>query len=590
MKHGGHIVAEALQSQGVQQIFTLCGGHISPILSGCKAAGIEVWDARHEASAVFAADAVSRLTGIPGVAAVTAGPGVTNAITAVKNAQMAQSPLILLGGASATVLRGRGSLQDINQLELIQPHVKKAWTIAHVRDIRPTLEAAFRESRSGIPGPVFVELPLDVLYPESLVREWYGIKGSERGQGLAQKAIQQYLNLHAQNLFREESPWPDTRKWLSLARKPAELASAGLTTLESEAAARQASRWLRKARKPLLLLSSQCVSDPAAIPALVQAIETLGIPCYLSGMARGLLSRDHPLQCRHQRKQALREADCVVLAGVPCDFRLDYGSHIRSRAKLIAVNRSLHDLFLNRLPSLPVLGDPAEFLQILARQTGQQAAASEDWTHVLQNREEDRERDIREQASLKGEHINPIDLLRQVDTQLTQNSVIVADGGDFVATAAYTLQPHGPLRWLDPGVFGTLGVGGGFALGAAAARPDADIWIIYGDGSSAYSLAEFDTFARHGRGVIAIIGNDGCWNQIARDQVEILEDDVAVMLRQSDYQEVARGYGGEGFRLDKREDIPAVLKQARELAAAGKPVVINAILDKSDFRKGSISV
>jgi acetolactate synthase-like protein len=168
--------------------------------------------------------------------------------------------------------------------------------------------------------------------------------------------------------------------------------------------------------------------------------------------------------------------------------------------------------------------------------------------------------------------------------------VLVADGGDFVATAAYILRPRSPLSWLDPGVFGTLGVGGGFAVGACAVRPKSDVWIIYGDGSSAYSLNEFDTFARHGMAPIAVIGTDASWGQIARDQVTLLGSDIGTTLRRTDYHKVAEGYGGKGLLLDKTENIDAVLDEAKALSKKGVPVCINVHLSKTDFREGSISI
>ena len=182
--HGGDLIAEVLKTQGVEFLFTLCGGHISPILVSCKQRGIRVIDVRHEVTAVFAADAVARLTGVPGVAAVTAGPGVTNTMTAIKNAQLAQSPVVLLGGATATALKGRGALQDINQMALFEPHVKWAKSVQKVRDLVPVLEEAFKISQGGVPGPVFIECPVDLLYDETIVREWYGVK-TQGGRTLA---------------------------------------------------------------------------------------------------------------------------------------------------------------------------------------------------------------------------------------------------------------------------------------------------------------------------------------------------------------------------------------------------------------------
>lgn len=593
MSDGGTKVASVLVRHNVAQLFTLCGGHISPILSGCKKQGIKVIDVRDEASAVFAADAVSRITGIPGVAAVTAGPGVTNTLTAVKNAQLAQSPLILLGGASATVLRGRGSLQDINQMELIRPHVKYAVTIGKVKDIEPALEKAFEIATSGVPGPVFVELPIDILYPESIVREWYGIKGADQAGGsIGKKAIQFYLDYHTKAMFKDADNEPAGDSILnSVSKTVGNLTHGAQTSLKRISFSKVVGRLLNNAKKPVMLVGSQSTLAPERINELTTAIEQLGVPVYLSGMARGLLGPKHRLQLRHQRKKALREADLVILAGVPNDFRLDYGNHISSRAKLVSINRCKEDLTRNRRPTVAINDDPGSFIEVLAADVAYDSYKKYlPWLTKLRQHDDERNKEIDVQAAVRGAGINPLKLFQKLDTLLPDNSVLVADGGDFVATAAYTLNPRGPLRWLDPGVFGTLGVGGGFAAGGALSHPGSEVWLIYGDGSCAYSLAEFDTFVRHGIGVIALVGNDASWNQIARDQVEILKDDVGTVLRQTDYHTVAKGYGGEGLLLRDPAKIVSTIKKAQEIARTGKPVLINVILQKSDFRKGSISV
>jgi thiamine pyrophosphate-dependent acetolactate synthase large subunit-like protein len=577
--NGGDRIASVLVEQGVRFLFTLCGGHIAPILVGAKHRGIRVVDVRHEVDAVFAADAVFRLTGVPGVAAVTAGPGVTNTITAVKNAQMAQSAVVLLGGAAATLLKGRGALQDIDQMSLIQPHVKWAASASTVRELTPMLEKAFDVARAGVPGPVFLECPIDLLYDAPLVREWYG--ASSKGGGIAGKALRLYLKRHATRLFAgadrvQASPVRD------IPPPPPEKGDA-----------RKAADRLRKARRPVLVLGGQVLlSSPTRERAveLAKAIETIGAPVYLAGGARGLLGERHPLQLRHKRREALREADLVLLAGIPSDFRLDYGKHVSRKAFLVSVNRSEQDLRMNRKPDLGVLADPGLLLRELAGILSGAGGRWGDWLGTLRARDEEREREIDRQAAIGGERVNPLHLCREIDRALAPDSVIVADGGDFVATAAYTVSPRGPLSWLDPGVFGTLGVGGGFALGAKLCRPGADVWIVYGDGSAAYSLAEFDTFVRHGLPMIAVVGNDAGWTQIAREQVEILKDDVGTVLARTDYHKVAEGYGGRGLLLERGEEVPEVLRQALEIARGGSPVLINAHLDKTEFRKGSISM
>jgi len=213
-----------------------------------------------------------------------------------------------------------------------------------------------------------------------------------------------------------------------------------------------------------------------------------------------------------------------------------------------------------------------------------------DWLAELRERDGQRELEIARQAEQKTEYLNPLHLCKEIEEALPEEAVLVADGGDFVGTAAYILRPRGPLRWLDPGPFGTLGVGAGFALGAKLVRPDSEVWILYGDGSAGYSLVEFDTFVRHGIPVIAIVGNDACWMQIYREQIEVLQDDVGCMLARTPYGQVVEGFGAKGLQLERPEDIPQVLRQAQELAREGHPVLINALLGKTDFRKGSISM
>ncbi len=269
--HGGELIGSLLRRHGTEHIFTLCGGHISPILIGAKANGIRVIDVRHEATAVFAADAVTRLSDKSGVAAVTAGPGLTNTITAVKNCQMAQSPVILLGGATATMLKGRGALQDIDQMALLKPHVKWASSVKSVSKIEPILERAFQIAHEGVPGPVFVEFPVDMLYPEPVVRKWYGLSSGSSGATLEQS----YLNWHLSRLFRKSRT---------------ESSSIGLPSAPPprQDHIQDSVRMIQSAKRPLLLVSSQAMLSAAAVPTLRESLLKIGIPTFLSGTARGL--------------------------------------------------------------------------------------------------------------------------------------------------------------------------------------------------------------------------------------------------------------------------------------------------------------
>ncbi|SVD65210.1 uncharacterized protein METZ01_LOCUS418064, partial [marine metagenome] len=272
----------------------------------------------------FAADAVSRLSGVIGVAAVIAGPGLTNTITAIKNAQMAQVPTLVIGGATAIVLKNRGSLQDIDHLSLVQSITKYAKTIKRVRDIQPSMEEAIATATTGVPGPAYIEMPVDLLYPETLVRGWYGLKST--GQSMPWW-ISSYLNWNVNRIFKDKhKTYP----------KNEQVDNAQNTSLHIS----RISEMLQSAEKPILLIGSQALLIPSQGEALADAVKELNIPTYVSGMARGLLSKSYLPIFRHERKKALKEADLVILAGVPCDFRLDYGRMIHHKAKIISINLS----------------------------------------------------------------------------------------------------------------------------------------------------------------------------------------------------------------------------------------------------------
>jgi acetolactate synthase-1/2/3 large subunit len=328
------------------------------------------------------------------------------------------------------------------------------------------------------------------------------------------------------------------------------------------------------------------------------------MPVYLSGMGRGLLGSSHPLQMRHKRAQALAKADFVLLAGVPADFRLDYGRSINAKAYFATVNLCKVTLTKNndtRMPNLRVHGDACVFLQRLSEMIGIQGNPSKrkEWKDFLDSNEAKREREI--DAMLKADarpeseddnknFIGPLRLCREIDAVIGEDSFIVADGGDFVGSASYTVKPRVPLSWLDPGVFGTLGVGGGFALGAKLVRPESEVWILFGDGASGYSLVEFDTYVRMGVPVIAVIGNDACWSQMYRDQIRLLKDPVATQLAFTSYEKVAEGFGAKGIVVRRESQVRAALLKAKELAKQGHPVLVNCLISRSAFREGSISL
>ena len=578
MTHGGDIIADVLARHGVTHLFTLCGGHISPILTGAQARGLRVVDVRDEANAVFAADAVARMTGTIGVAAVTAGPGVTNTITAVKNAQMAQSPLIIFGGATATLLKGRGSLQDIDQMSVMKPITKWATTVKTVPSLGPIVERACQLAIEGVPGPVFVEVPVDLLYPEATVREWVAKEaGVGKAKGIGAKAVELYIRGHLYRQFHAPA-MPEVHVPVKL---PSLFGDTGIA---------RAADALKHAKRPVVVVGSQAlvgVKDPAR---LARAIGMLGAPVFLAGMARGLLGRTHELQLRHNRGAALRQADVIVICGFPFDFRLGYGRGFNRDATLIAANLSAHEMRKNRRPDIAVEMHAGDFLIAISDRISSAGDSWRGWLDELRGKERARDTEIKGKAREAGELIDPVHFFLRMEEAMADDAALVVDGGDFVATASYIVRPRAPLSWLDPGVFGTLGVGGGFALGASMVRPGKEVWLVWGDGSSAYTLAEFDSYVRHGVAPIAVIGNDASWMQIAREQVEVLGTTLGCDLRRTDYHKVAEGYGGVGLVLTDPSRVDGVLAEAKAISRTGRPVCINVHLRKTDFRKGSISM
>ncbi|XP_070794390.1 2-hydroxyacyl-CoA lyase 2 isoform X1 [Pituophis catenifer annectens] len=607
-RHGGEIVAEVLKAHGVRYLFTLVGGHISPILVASEKLGIRVVDTRHEVTAVFAADAVARLSGIAlyyfflweeytdpmtlclnfyvagtvGVAAVTAGPGVTNTVTAMKNAQMAESPVLLIGGAAGTLQKGRGALQDIDQLSLFKPLCKFCASVNTVKDIAPVLRKAIAVAQCNTPGPVFVEFPLDILYPYHLVER--EILRNAFPKSLKGKALNWFLHNYLRNLFA--GAW-EVQDFSPL---PVNMPEA------TEAQVQQCVELISRARKPLLLLGSQVTLPPIPANKLREALEELGIPCFLGGMARGMLGKNSPIHIRQNRREALKEADLVILAGTVCDFRLSYGRILSKHSKIIAVNRNREQLFKNAdfhwTPNIAIKGDAALFFVCL-NQKLKGYSCPQDWVMSLKKADQRKEKINREKAEEPTEqHLNPLKLLHHIDYLLPEDSLLVADGGDFVASAAYIIKPRGPLSWLDPGAFGTLGVGGGFALGAKLCRPESEVWILYGDGSLGFSIMEFDTFVRHRIPVIALVGNDACWTQISREQMPLLGSNVACALDYLDYHVVVEGLGGKGLLLTRKNEdqMDDIIRTAQSKCRNGQPILLNALIGKTTFREGSIAM
>lgn len=598
-RHGGELVAQVLKSHGVENIYTLPGGHVSPIVVASDKLNIRIVDVRHEATAVFAADASARLRGIPGVAVVTAGPGLTNTVTAIKNAQMAESPVVVIAGAAATLLKGRGSLQDIDQLSLLKSATKQCFKVDCVRDITPTLREAFRVSQVGVPGPVFVELPIDVLYPYHIIEEQFTAMSANKSKATERKASLKSRLIGAYTQFSLNHIFADAFKDQETDPMPISIAQPKDSQVE------QVVEMLRTAKRPMLIVGSQAILKPHGADSIVKNLERLGIPMYLNGAARGLMGQSFGLQFRHARKEAVKESDCVLLLGAVCDFRLSYGRIFGKGTRVVAINRSAKLANLNSgvfwSPALTVESDIGSFVQRLCDLSTSKSEKDDnsklydvdtEWLKQLAARDIKKDSDIERMADdPTNEYMNPLKVLSNLRKQIgSQDTILVADGGDFVASASYILKPYGPRRWLDPGPFGTLGCGAGFALAAKLVHPNKQVVCIFGDGAFGYALPELDTFVRHKLPVFMCIGNDACWTQIAREQVPMLGSQIGCELAFTEYHRVAEGFGAKGHKIEDEKMLTQTLAKAKEDLEHGSTVVVNALIGKTSFRDGSISV
>jgi acetolactate synthase-1/2/3 large subunit len=537
--HGGKLVAQALERHGITHLFTLCGGHIQAIYDGCLDLGIRVVDVRHEQTAGHAADGWARVTGKPGVCAVTAGPGVTDAVTAVANAYRAGIPMIVIGGAGPKALTDMGSLQDMDHVALMRSICKWSVSVPATDRLGEYLDSAFRVAQAGVPGPVFLEMAIDVL-----------------------------MN------FADDAP-PPTHP----AAPPPRPAGDPELIL-------RAAELLRASERPMFIVGSQ-IRWSARREALKDFADAVALPFFLNGMARGGLPFAHPNLMTRARKQALTQTDLCFVFGTPLDFRLSYGRAINPSAKIVQIDLDGSEPGRNRRVDLAIHGDTGLVLEQLA-----QAVGTKTWPHWLASIRavDDASRDkMARESDSDTDPPNPLRVCAEIDKRLGPNDIIIGDGGDFVATAAYVLKLQWPQLWMDPGPLGTLGVGPGYAMAAKLARPDARVWLIYGDGSFGLHGMEFEAFARQNIPVVSVIGNDAAWMQIRRGQLEMYgpERAPATALDYTRYDRVVEALGGFGRYVDRVADLAPALDLA---VASGKPACVNVKIASSEFRKGAISV
>jgi acetolactate synthase I/II/III large subunit len=524
MEHGGRIVAKVLRSRGVEHLFTLSGGHLFSIYDGCKEEGIGLVDVRHEQTAAFAAEGIAKATRGVGVAALTAGPGVTNGISAIAGAQANGSPVCVLGGRAPEMRWGSGSLQEIDHLPFVSPLVKSAETVKEPARIAAMTAAALDLAAAAPSGPTFVDYPLDVVFSEAEA-EVPAPPAPEPGgpaEGVEEAAA-----------------------LLAAAERPAIMAGSGLY-------------WAR---------------GEGQLRALA---ESLGAPVLLNGLGRGCLPADHELAFSRARGAALKGADVALVVGVPMDFRLGFGGSFGEETKIVRLDVAPNALSANRAPELDLVGDVAASLAALA----EGASGAEwrgEWLAGLREVEEEKRAAEREELDDPRAPLHPVRVYRELGEVLDRDAIVVGDGGDFVSYAGRFIDTYQPGCWMDPGPFGCLGAGPGQAIGAKVAHPDRQVCLLLGDGAFGFAGMEFDTMARHGLGVVGVMGNNGIWALEHHPMKFLYGYSVAAELRpETRYDELVESLGCDGVLVREPEQLRPALERAFE---SGRPTLVNVLTD-----------
>ncbi len=522
--HGGRIVAKALKSRGVSHLFTLSGGHLFSIYDGCRAEGIEIVDVRHEQSAVFAAEGFAKATRRPGVAALTAGPGVTNGISAIAGAQANCSPVCVLGGRAPELRWGAGSLQEIDHLPFVSPLVKSAETVKETGEIGARTAAALDLALEAPFGPTFVDYPLDVVFSEG------------------------------------EAGIPDP---VAVEPRPAEGVEAAAALLAG-------------AERPAIMAGTGLYWGHGE-DELRALAEALGIPVFLNGLGRGCLPADHELAFSRARGAGLKGADVALVAGVPIDFRLGFGGSFGEETKLIRLDAGPNALTANRAPQLDLVGDVAATLAALGEAVAGCSRRGDAWLEELRGIEAEKRAAERAELNDGRSPLHPVRVYRELAEVLDRDAIVVGDGGDFVSYAGRFVDTYQPGCWMDPGPFGCLGAGPGQALAAKLVHPDRQVCLLLGDGAFGFAGMEFDTLARHGLPVVGVMGNNGIWALEHHPMKFLYGYSVAAELRpETPYEKVVEALGCEGAVVSEPEQLRPALEKAFE---SGRPTLVNVITD-----------
>jgi len=533
MIHGGWLVAKILKKEGVEVVFTLSGGHIAAIYDGCMREGIRVVDTRHEQAAVHAAEGWAKSTRTPGVALLTAGPGVTDGVTGVANAYLAGSPILVIGGAAPLGFWDRGALQEMGQIDLLRPITKWARTVHETSRLAEYTAMAFRQMLSGKPGPAFLEMPMDVL-----------------------------------NNFVDTDTFFDPGE-------PANYRSSGRIFPDPELV-HKAAELLEHAKRPVIMAGTAVWWCDASEP-LRKLAERIQAPVFLNGAGRGCLPPTHPLFFSSARRKALEGADTILAVGTRMDFRLNHGQPplIPAAANLIWFDLAAEDIGVNRGASVGLVGDVGVSMLQVAEATRQ--LDQQEWLTYIRGEEHkalERDNALMNSTAVP---IHPMRFCREIRDFIDEDTTVVGDGGDIVSYGGRVINVAKPGYWLDPGPMGCLGTGTGFAMAAQIARPGQKVLILHGDGAFGLNGMEFESMVRQKLPIVSIIGNDGAWGQIKHPQRALIGHATAAELTPGTrYDKMVEALGGHGELVERPEDIQPALARA---FASGLPSCVNVLID-----------
>ena len=548
---GGHLVAKALRNEGVDTVFTLCGGHIIDIYDGCLDEGIRIVDVRHEQTAAHAADGYARQTGRLGCVVTTAGPGCTNAVTGVATAFRSESPILHIGGQSSLTQHRMGSLQDLPHVDMMAPITKFSAGVFSTERVADMISMAARECFSGAYGPAYLEIPRDILDAEI-------------------------------PLERARIPSPGSYR-------------ASTRSIGDPADIERLADILVASERPAVLFGQQ-VWASGGHEAAIALVRALDIPAYMNGASRGMLPEGDAHHFDRTRSDAFKEADVILIVGTPFDFRMGYGRRISEAATLVQIDMSYATVGKNRDISLGLAGDPGAILAAVAdAATGRIDKGARQkrrqWMEKLRGIEAVKLERLMPMFRSESSPIHPYRLAWEINEFLGEDTIYIGDGGDIVTISAQAVRPRRPGQWMDPGALGSLGVGTGFAMAAKLAHPGKEAVCLYGDGSFGMTAFDMETAQRFGAPYLAIVGNNSAMNQIRYGQMAKYGEqrgNIGNKLGDVEFSHFGTMIGGHGEEVREAAEIGPALRRAREaIAATGRCAVVNVWVDPDEYAPGT---